>query len=164
VALEEEAVGDADGKPTNENDQISTDMKKIIIIALALLTCLSATAQNSSASQEQKMDKKNLVVKEWNANAKGTRTLDHMTIYSPEGRKIEETEYDYTGKQKWRKRFEWNGNGVMTRELLYDERNRLVNYKKFEFNEFGKRKVQYTYDPKGKLISTKTYEYITQDA
>ena len=52
----------------------------------------------------------------------------------------------------------------MTRELLYDERNRLVNYKKFEFNEFGKRKVQYTYDPKGKLISTKTYEYITQDA
>ena len=139
-------------------------MKRFFIIVAALLTCLVVPAQNKSGDTDQKMDKKNLVVKEWNANAKGNRTLDHLTIYSPEGKKIEETEYDYAGKQKWRKRFEWGENGLMTRELLYDERNRLVNYKKFEFNEFGKRKVQYTYDPKGKLISTKTYEYVTQDA
>ena len=72
--------------------------------------------------------------------------------------------YDSFGKQKWRKRFEWGENGKMTRELVYDERNRLVNYKKFEFNEFGKKKTQYTYDPKGKLISTKVYEYISEDA
>lgn len=136
----------------------------IFITLLALLSCLSVTAQDNSATSDQRINKKNLVVKEWNANSKGARTLDHLTVYSPDGKKIEETEYDYTGKQKWRKRFEWGENGVMTRELLYDERNRLVNYKKFEFNEFGKRKIQYTYDPKGKLISTKTYEYITQDA
>lgn len=140
-------------------------MKKIIFTALTLLlACLAMAAQNTPSAETTKIDKKNLVVKEWNANAKGARTLDHTTVYSPEGKKIEETEYDYAGKQKWRKRFEWGANGVMTRELLYDERNKLVNYKKFEFNEFGKRKVQYTYDPKGKLISTKTYEYITKDA
>jgi len=52
----------------------------------------------------------------------------------------------------------------MSRELVYDERNRLVNYKKFEYNELGKKKIQYTYNPKGKLISTKVYEYVTQDA
>ena len=141
-------------------------MRKTIILLTALLAAgLTAAAQNDGTTSQTKINKKNLVVKEWNAAPKGgARTLDHMTIYSPEGKKIEETEYDSAGKQKWRKRFEWGSNGVMTRELLYDERNKLVNYKKFEFNEFGKRKVQYTYDPKGKLISTKTYEYITQDA
>ncbi len=138
-------------------------MKKIIIIAIALLACLSVSAQNNSASSEKK-DKRNLVVKEWNANTRGNRILDHLTIYSPDGKKIEETEYDSFGKQRWRKRYEWGPNLQMTRELLYDERNRLVNYKKFEYNEFGRKKIQYTYDPKGKLISTKTYEYITQDA
>lgn len=108
------------------------------------------------------INKKNLVVKEWNTNARGVAgTLDHLTTYSPEGKKIEEIEYDSLGKQKWRKRYEWGANGLLARELVYDERNRLMNYKKFEFNEFGKKKVQYTYDAKGRLISTKVYEYIT---
>ncbi len=136
-------------------------MKKyIILIAGLILASVGAWAQ----STEKVMDKKNLVVKEWNVNARGARVMDHMTVYSPDGKKMEETEYDYTGKQKWRKRYEWGDNLKMTRELVYDERNKLVNYKKFEYNEFGKKKVQYTYDPKGKLISTKAYEYITQDA
>ena len=136
-------------------------MKKyIILIAAFILAGFGAWAQRT----EKVMDKKNLVVKEWNVNARGARVMDHMTVYSTDGKKIEETEYDYTGKQKWRKRYEWGDNLKMTRELVYDERNKLVNYKKFEYNEFGKKKVQYTYDPKGKLISTKTYEYITQDA
>lgn len=136
-------------------------MKKyIILIAAFILAGFGAWAQTT----EKVMDKKNLVVKEWNVNARGARVMDHMTVYSTDGKKIEETEYDYTGKQKWRKRYEWGDNLKMTRELVYDERNKLVNYKKFEYNEFGKKKVQYTYDPKGKLISTKTYEYITQDA
>lgn len=136
-------------------------MKKIFTIATAFLMCaLSLDAQEATP----KLNKKNLVVKEWNTSAKGTRTMDHLTVYSPEGNKIEETEYDAFGKQKWRKRFEWGENGKLTRELVYDEHNRLVNYKKFEFNEFGKRKMQYTYDPKGRLVSTKVYEYITEDA
>ena len=136
-------------------------MKRYILIITAVLaSCIGAWAQQTA----KVMDKKNLVVKEWNANAKGAKTLDHMTIYSPEGKKIEETEYDMAGKQKWRKRYEWGENLRMTRELLYDERNKLVNYKKFEYNEFGKKKTQYTYDPKGKLVSTKYFEYISQDA
>ena len=52
----------------------------------------------------------------------------------------------------------------MSRELLYDERNRLVAVKKFQYNEFGRKKTQYTYDAKGKLQTIKVYEYITQDA
>lgn len=138
-------------------------MKKIIILlATLILPALSVFAQ--TGEQAPKINKKNLVVKEWNTNSKGiASTLDHITIYSPEGKKIEETEYDSAGKQKWRKRYEWGANGKMSRELVYDERNRLDNYKKFEYNEFGKKKTQYTYDAKGKLTSTKVFEYITVD-
>lgn len=135
-------------------------MKRLMLLMAAALLLIPA----AGAGAQTKIDKKNLVVKEWNTNAKGAKTLDHMTIYSPEGKKIEESEYDSAGKQKWRKRYEWGENEKMTRELVYDEHNRLVNYKKFEYNEFGKKKTQYTYDAKGKLISTKIYEYITQDA
>jgi YD repeat-containing protein len=136
-------------------------MKRIVtIIALTLIPLFAGYAQEPA-----KMDKKNLVVKEWNTNGKGvTKTLDHVTTYSSEGKKIEEIEYDSAGKQKWRKRYEWGENGKMSRELVYDERNRLVNYKKFEYNEFGRKKVQYTYDAKGKLTGTKIFEYISQDA
>ena len=138
----------------------SADTMKKIILLISLLT----VAALACFAQSPKINKKNLVVKEWNTNAKGVASvLDHMTTYSPEGKKIEEIEYDAAGKQKWRKRYEWGGNGRMARELVYDERNRLVNYKKFDYNEFGKKKVQYTYDPKGRLLSTKLFEYITSD-
>ncbi|MBQ7195654.1 MAG: RHS repeat protein [Bacteroidales bacterium] len=141
-------------------------MKKIICIITVLAAALAfmpgVHAQNDTAVPS--MNKKNLLVKEWNTNAKGAKIIDHLTVYSPEGKKIEEIEFDSYGKQKWRKRFEWGENLRMTRELLYDEHNRLVNFKKFEYNEFGKKKTQYTYDPKGRLISTKIIEYITEDA
>ena len=52
----------------------------------------------------------------------------------------------------------------MSRELVYDERNRLVNIKKFEYNEFGRKKIQYTYDAKGRLKSVKNFEYLVEDA
>jgi hypothetical protein len=135
-------------------------MKKIMIVLAAALLLFPA----AGARAQETLNKKNLVVKEWNTTAKGTKTLDHVTTYSPEGKKIEEIEYDASGKQKWRKRYEWGTGEKMSRELVYDERNRLVNYKKFEYNELGKKKIQYTYNPKGKLISTKVYEYVTQDA
>jgi len=138
-------------------------MKRFIIILVGMLFSLPALFAQDGQTY-QKIDKKNLIVKEWNTVGKGSQALDHMTIYSPEGKKIEETEYDSAGKQKWRKRYEWGTNGKMLRELIYDEHNRLVNYKKFEYNEFGKKKIQYTYNPKGKLIGTKTYEYIVQDS
>ena len=136
-------------------------MRRIItIMALALIPAFAGYAQDETP----RINKKNLVVKEWNTNGKGVaQTLDHVTTYSPEGKKVEEIEYDSTGRQKWRKRYEWGENGRQSRELVYDERNRLVSIKKFEYNGFGKKKVQYTYDAKGKLTGTKIFEYIVQD-
>lgn len=135
-------------------------MKKILtVLALALLLLPAAGAQEAT----KKMNKKNLVVKEWNTDPKGgNKVLDHVTTFSAEGKKVEEIEYSTSG-QKWRKRFEYGPDGRVSRELVYDERNKLQTYKKFEFNEFGKKKIQYTYNAKGKLLSIKHYEYVAQD-
>lgn len=128
-------------------------------MAAALLLIPAASAQEQDAP---KMNKKNLVIKEWNTDAKGNhKTLDHVTTFNADGKKVEEIEYSQDG-QKWRKRFEYDQNGKVSRELVYDYRNHLQTYKKFEFNELGKKKIQYTYNAKGKLIGIKQYEYIAQ--
>lgn len=134
-------------------------MKRLLILlASALLLFPAAGAQEAA-----KMNKKNLVIKEWNTDPKGNnKVLDHITTFNADGRKTEEIEYNSDG-QKWRKRFEYGADGKVSKELVYDHRNRLQTYKKFEFNEFGKKKIQYTYNAKGKLISIKQYEYIAQD-
>ena len=117
-----------------------------------------------SAQEAQKINKKNLVIKEWNTDAKtNARILDHQTTYNPDGKKVEEIEYGQRG-QKWRKRYEYGADGKVSRELIYDERNKLNSVKKFEYNEFGRKKTQYTYNNKGKLQTIKVFEYITEDA
>lgn len=137
-------------------------MKRIILIALASLLLIPAAGAQDA--QQQKINKKNLVIKEWNTDPKGSsKVLDHVTTFNAEGRKIEEIEYNSDG-QKWRKRYEYGPDGKVSRELVYDGRNRLVTYKTFEYNEFSRKKMQYTYNPKGRLISIKQYEYIAQDA
>lgn len=144
----------------------------IIASATLLLCCLAACAQNSGnntgntsgTSSGSTINKKNLVIKEWNSDPGGSnKSLDHVTTYSPDGKKIEEIEYDSSGI-KWRKRYEYGPNGKVVKESTYDARGKLITYQKFEYNEFGRKKVVYTYNARGKLIKIKTYEYITQDA
>ena len=136
-------------------------MKKYL---LALIVPLLLVAFPAGAQEAKKINKKNLVIKEWNTDARtNKKVLDHITTFNPEGKKIEEIEYGSSG-QKWRKRFEYGADGKVSRELVYDERNKLVNYKKFEYNEFNRKKTQYTYNPKGKLLTIKVYEYIAEDA
>lgn len=129
------------------------------VLAAALLLCSSVSAQDAP-----KINKKNLVIKEWNTDVRTNRkVLDQVTTYNSDGKKIDEVEYSSDGRQKWRKRYEYGADGKVNKEMLYDENNRLVNYKKIEYNEFGRKKVQYTYNPKGKLVSVKIYEYLIED-
>lgn len=140
-------------------------MKKILtLIALALALAVPAMAQNTAAGQ--KINKKNLVIKEWNTDPRsGKKVLDRVTTYNADGKKIEEIEYGSDG-QKWRKRFEYapGAEGKCVKESVYDERNRLNTVKKYEYNEFGRKKTQYNYNAKGKLLTVKVFEYITEDA
>ncbi len=136
-------------------------MKRLI---LSIATALAALSLGAQEPDTPKINKKNLVIKEWNTDVRtNTRVLDHVTTYSAEGRKVEETEYNADG-QKWRKRYEYGADGKCTKEMVYDEKNRLVTVKKYEYNEFARKKKQYNYDAKGKLKSIKIFEYKTQDA
>ena len=134
-------------------------MKRILTLAAALLLALPLL----QAQDVQKINKKNLVIKEWNTDARtNARVLDHVTTYSSEGKKIEEIEYSGS-RQKWRKRYEYGTDGKVSRELIYNEYNKLEAVKKYTYNEFGRKHTQYNYDGRGKLQTIKVFEYITQD-
>ena len=139
-------------------------MRKLLaILALAFALIAPAAAQNTTG---QKINKKNLVIKEWNTDPRsGKKVLDHVTTYDADGKKIEEIEYNSEG-QKWRKRFEYapGAEGKCIKESVYNERNRLETVKKYEYNEFGRKKTQYNYNAKGKLLTVKVFEYIAEDA
>ena len=139
-------------------------MKRILtLVALVLAFVAPAAAQNTTG---QKINKKNLVIKEWNTDPRsGKRVLDHVTTYDADGKKLEEIEYNSEG-QKWRKRYEYapGAEGKCVKESVYNERNRLETVKKYEYNEFGRKKMQYNYNAKGKLLTVKVFEYITEDA
>lgn len=125
---------------------------------------LCGIAGFAQTQEEQKvLDKRDLVTREWNTDV-GTniRFLDHETIFNSEGKKIQETEYTKLGKL-WTKRYEYDQDGKMTRELTYNEKGRLDSIQKFEYNEFGKKKAVYTYDSKGKLVKVKAIEYIIRE-
>ena len=137
----------------------------LVLSACLLLTGISAAAQDTAASSatSQKIDKRNLVIKEWNTDVRtGAKTLDHVTTYSADGKKLEEIEYSSSG-QKWRKRFFYNDAGKCIEEDIYDERNRLNSIKKFEYNDFGRKKTQTTYNAKGKVVAVKHFEYIVSN-
>ncbi|MDR0844569.1 MAG: hypothetical protein LBN71_05050 [Tannerella sp.] len=120
----------------------------------------ASQAQTPFLTQEEKRElRKNLIVKEWNTDAKGKRKwLDHLTVWDENGLKLEEIEYAVYG-QKERVTFEYDGNGKCVRENVYDDKNRLYRIRKYEYLENGRKKIQYNYNPDGKLYSTKVYEY-----
>ena len=74
-------------------------MRRLVISLFALMLIpVMAVSQDET----QKINKKNLVVKEWNTDVRtNKKILDHVTTYNPDGKKIEEIEYGVSG-QKWR--------------------------------------------------------------
>lgn len=158
------SCGNKQGK-TNDTElavQESVVLKDGLILNDSLYAMDTSFVDQTSVPTK-KINKKNLVVKEWNTDVlTNTRVLDHITTYNAEGYKLEEIEYNVTG-QKWRERYEYGTNGKKVRELVYDGHNKLVQVKKYQYNEFGKKTITYTYNAQGKLIAIKNYEYLTQE-
>lgn len=136
-------------------------MTKVVILIAALLCGISMSAQElDPATLAKREGRKNLVVKEWNTDARTkTRWLDRQTKYDSQGRKVEEIEYASYG-QKWRETMEYGENGRVVMEVEYDDRNKPVRIRKYEWNENGTKKKQYNYAPNGKLLSIKVFEYV----
>jgi hypothetical protein len=110
--------------------------------------------------EEKRELRKNLVVKEMNADAKGKRQwMDHLTVWDENGYKLEEIEYAVYG-QRERVTFEYDySTGRCIRENVYNDKNKLYRIRKYEYHPNGRKKIQYNYNPDGKLYSTKIYEY-----
>ena len=133
---------------------------KIILLFAALLCSVKAVAQEVSPETLAKRQKrKNLTVTEWNTDSKGrNRWMDHVTIYDEQGRKIEEIEYASYG-QRERVVTTYGENGLVAKEIVYNDRNKPVRIRKYEYNADGTKKKQYNYLPNGKLYSIKEYNY-----
>lgn len=133
---------------------------KIILLFAALLCSVMAVAQEVSPETLAKRQKrKNLTVTEWNTDSKGrNRWMDHLTIYDEQGRKIEEIEYASYG-QRERVVTTYGDNGLVVKEIVYNDRNKPVRIRKYEYNADGTKKKQYNYLPNGKLYSIKEYNY-----
>lgn len=143
--------------------QKQTMKRKILFLIACLTITLVAVAQVSPETLAKRSKRKNLTVKEWNTDAKSkTRWLDHLTVYDDEGRKIEEIEYATYG-QRERITFEYNVNGKIEKEVVYDDRNKPIRIRKYEYNSDGTKQKQFNYLPNGKLATVKVFEYMFSD-
>lgn len=140
-------------------------MRKFLLTVLFswLVMALGATAPLSPETLAKRARHKNLTVKEWNTDAKAkTRWLDHVTTYDSLGRKVEEIEYATYG-QVSRVVIEYNEDGRVAREIVYNDKDKPVRIRKYEYNADGTKYKQYNYLPNGKLYSVKVFEYVFAD-
>lgn len=120
---------------------------------------LSVAQKNIQIQTEKREIRKNMTVTEYNTDAKGgNKWIDHKTVYDPNGFKIEEIEYATYGMRE-RVLFEYDGNGLCSKEIVFDERNKVSRIRKYNYNTDGTKKTQYNYLPNGKLFSTKQFVY-----
>ncbi len=137
--------------------------RKLFLLATFFTVVVVALAQVTPETLAKRAKRKNLTVKEWNTDTKSkTRWLDHLTVYDEEGRKIEEIEYATYG-QRERVTFEYNANGKIEKEVVYDDRDKPVRIRKYEYNADGTKKKQFNYFPNGKLATVKVFEYMFSD-
>lgn len=141
-------------------------MKKyrtIGVLFFALLLPTLVWAEISPETLAKRAKRKNLTIREWNTDAKAkTRWLDHVTTYDSLGRKTEEIEYATYG-QVQRITIEYNEEGFVSREVVYNDKDKPVRIRKYEYNANGTKKKQYNYLPNGKLYSVKVFEYAFSD-
>lgn len=137
-------------------------LPRYIVLLFALLPAL-AWADLSPETLAKRAKRKNLTIREWNTDAKAkTRWLDHITTYDSLGRKVEEIEYATYG-QVQRVTIEYDAEGFVSREVVYNDKDKPVRIRKYEYNDNGTKKKQYNYLPNGKLYSVKVFEYAFSD-
>ena len=142
-------------------------MKRVLILAVLFLTAFSGVSYAQSRLNEATLAKrearKNLIIKEWNTDAKSkTKWLDRITKYDELGRKIEEIEYNQYGVA-WREVYEYDPVvDKIAKETKYNSKNKPILVRKYEYDEDGTRRKQYNYAPNGKLLTVKVFEYSSE--
>ena len=60
-------------------------------------------------------------------------------------------------------RYEYGANGKISKNIIYNEKNKPSAIRKYEYNPDGTKKKQYNYAPNGKLQTVKVFEYTIQE-
>ncbi|MBR5454366.1 MAG: hypothetical protein IKV60_01065 [Rikenellaceae bacterium] len=138
---------------------------RLLSLAVMLVSASAAFAQITPEQLAKRERRKNLTVKEWNTDTKAkTKWLDHLTVYDDQGRKVEEIEFSNYGQVE-RVTCEYDETtGKVSKEIVYDDRNKPSRIRKYEYNADGTKRKQYNYLPNGKLYSVKVFEYIFSDS
>ncbi|MEA4976523.1 MAG: hypothetical protein VB046_12380 [Paludibacter sp.] len=143
------------------NIKISLIFKFSILLFLitAVHVVYAQSSSPESLSDDKRLQKKNLIIREFNTDAKGKNNwMDHLTVYNENGYKVQEIEYAVYGMRS-KVLFEYDENNRCIKEIVYDDRNKITRIRKISYNADGTRKAQYNYLPNGRLFSTKRYEY-----
>jgi hypothetical protein len=139
--------------------------QRLFLLAVMALCATTAYCQLTPEQLAKRERRKNLTVKEWNTDSKSkTKWLDHLTVYDDQGRKVEEIEFSNYGQVE-RVTCEYDETtGKVSKEIVYDDRNKPTRIRKYEYNADGTKRKQYNYLPNGKLYSVKVFEYIFSDS
>ena len=140
-------------------------MRRVLLIVLLAALSVPGFAQSrlDAATLAKREARKNLVIKEWNTDARSkTKWLDRVTTYDEFGRKVEEIEYNQYG-MAWREVYEYDPVvDKISKETKYNAKNRVILVRKYEYGEDGVRRKQYNYAPNGRLQTIKVFEYSSE--
>lgn len=134
----------------------------IIFTIIALISTVNTYGENRERSLMAESAGKRLTVKEWKTTPDGKNSwVDHIEVYNEKGQLISEAEYsDYGRHLAWRSEYEYNADGQLIKEVVYNERNKVSKVRKFEYDSNGVCTRRLNYNANGTLNSYRKFEYI----
>lgn len=135
---------------------------RIILTIIALATTVNTYGEKRERSQMAADTGKQLTVKEWKTTPDGKNSwVDHVEVYNDKGELIAEAEYSDFGRHlAWRSEYEYNAEGQLIKEVVYNERNKVSKVRKFEYDSNGVCTRRLNYNANGTLNSYRKFEYI----
>lgn len=111
-----------------------------------------------SVAQEKKRPAVRRIT-EFQTNAKGIEVPAAYQVFSPQGWLLEEAEFDETGKLKSRVTYEYNDQGLKTRETTHAADGKITEQRIYEYDAYGNRLRRTVMDGTGRIKSVKRMEY-----
>ncbi len=134
----------------------------VIITFVTLVMSVVAYASEPGRGELARSHGKRLTVKEWKTTPDGrNKWIDHVEVYNALGQLVEEIEYsDFGRHQAWRSEYTYNDKGLLIKEVVYNERNKIDKVRKFEYDDEGVCTRRLNYNANGTLNSYRQFEYI----
>jgi len=87
------------------------------------------------------------------------REMDHLTVYSETGLKVEEVEYFSDGLVKYRTVYEYDNMGKCSKAIRYGLKGKVDRVTTYEYDPNGNRTKEITITPDKRQRAEKIIEY-----